>query len=94
MKNKVKECNIQWQEICPLKLECLFVFPPRLRGAASRRQGMPVVIQSPVASRKVASFCACACRRGQAGVGHMVRLAGAASQSSHSPGDCLTTVKI
>eukprot|EP00956_Cyclotella_meneghiniana_P004167 scaffold5110_cov69-Cyclotella_meneghiniana.AAC.4 len=31
---------------------------------------MPVVSQSPGASRKVASFCAWACRRGQAGVGH------------------------
>eukprot|EP00956_Cyclotella_meneghiniana_P025617 scaffold53736_cov39-Cyclotella_meneghiniana.AAC.2 len=45
---------------------------------------MPVVIQSPVARRKVASFCACACSRGQAGVRHTVRLASACQSVVYS----------
>eukprot|EP00956_Cyclotella_meneghiniana_P032286 scaffold87956_cov72-Cyclotella_meneghiniana.AAC.1 len=47
--------------------------------------GLPVVIQSPVASRKVTSFCACAWRCGQAGVGHVVRLAGACQSVASLP---------
>eukprot|EP00956_Cyclotella_meneghiniana_P014633 scaffold22052_cov36-Cyclotella_meneghiniana.AAC.3 len=50
--------------------------------------------REPVASRKVASFCACAWRRGQAGVGQWYDWQALASQSPHSPGDWLTTAPV
>ena len=84
--------RISW--LCPQKL-VKNVGPPESRRISKSadlsgfepgcNQGMPVVIQSPVASRKVASFCACAWRRGQAGVGHVVRLAGACQSVASLP---------